>query len=307
MNKQFIVFLNRPEYIFRPVQIYHRLFNKTSQSKKEFDNLLLPWGVELKIPTDSDDKVGYSISTQGIYDLSVTEVLWRLINQGDTAVDIGANIGYMTSIMAKRVGKTGKVWCFEPNNQVYEELLSNISNWYSKYNWNHIYCQQLALSNKSGVGLLKVPQKNREKSSLIEGSDSIKETQELNGCKIYKICLKTLNEIFDTSSKIGVVKIDVEGHELEVLQGATDLISKQRIRDIIFENHYGYPSPVTQLLEEYGYTIFRIWKGFWKPLLKPPTNNLVHPWEPPNYLATKEPKRAIKHLKKRGWNSLTGK
>lgn len=307
MNKQFIVFLNRPEYIFRPLQIYYRIFNKTSQSKKQFDNLFLPWGVELTIPTDSDDKVGYSISTQGIYDLSVTEVLWRLVDPGDTALDIGANIGYMTSIMAKRVGKTGKVWCFEPNSEVYEELLSNIYNWYNKYNWNHIYCQKLALSNKSGVGLLEVPNKNRGESSIITTDKYQKVGKEINNCKTHKILLTTLDKTLDKNGKIGVVKIDVEGHELQVLQGATELISKQRIRDIVFENHCGYPSPVTQLLEEYGYTIFRIWKGFWKPLLKPPTNNLVHPWEPPNYLATKEPKRAIKHLKKRGWNSLTGK
>lgn len=65
-----------------------------------------------------------------------------------------------------------------------------------------------------------------------------------------------------------------------------------------------YPSPVTQFLEKHGYTVFRIWKGFWKPLLEHPENNPLHPWEPPSYLGTKDTLRAIERLKKPGWFSL---
>jgi FkbM family methyltransferase len=240
----------------------------------------------------------------GIYDLIVTEVLWRLIDRGETAVDVGVNIGYMTTIMAKRVGETGKVWCFEPNPEVYEELSENIRTWQETLGWNQIYAKKIALSNQTGVGVLSVPKRNREEASLIPHTDVRDIQGNESNSKIYTVSLARLDEILKNSELIGVLKIDVEGHELEVLQGATELITKQQIRDIIFEDHSGYPSPVSQFLEEHGYTVFRIWKGFWRPVLEPPTKKRVHQWEPPSYLATKDISRTIERLKKRGWSSL---
>jgi len=296
-------YLNRPEYIFRPLQIYRRLLQANNKETNKIENILLPWGVTIKVCPSSNEVVGRSLWLMGIYDLIVTEVLWRLIESGETAIDVGANLGYMTTIMAKKVGKTGKVWCFEPNPEVYKELSKNVASWHKTLDWNQINTQQIALSNQSGVGVLSVPTNNREEAALIS-------SQELQGqenlAESYTVTLARLDEILKNSGQISLMKIDVEGHELEVLQGATELISKQQIRNIIYEDHSGYPTPVSKFLEQHGYTIFRIWKGFWKPLLEPPTKKLVHQWEPPSYLATKEPSRATELLKKRGWSSLQG-
>lgn len=296
-------YLNRPEYIFRPLQLYRRLLRSSNKETNKIENILLPWGVTIKVRPSSNEVVGRSLWLMGIYDLIVTEVLWRLIESGETAIDVGANLGYMTTIMAKKVGKTGKIWCFEPNPEAYKELSENVRNWHKTLDWNQINTQQIALSNQSGVGVLSVPTNNREEAALVS-------SQELQGqenlAKSYTVTLARLDEILKNSGQISLMKIDVEGHELEVLQGATELISKQQIRNIIYEDHSGYPTPVSKFLEQHGYTIFRIWKGFWKPLLEPPTKKLVHQWEPPSYLATKEPSRATELLKKRGWSSLQG-
>jgi len=301
---QLINYLNRPEYIFRPLQIYRRLLRSRHPDNKLFKNVLLPWGVNLKISLAPGEVVGHSVWAMGIYDLIVTEVLWRLIDPGETAIDVGVNIGYMATIMAKRVGKRGQVWCFEPNPEVYEELSENIKNWQATLGWNQIYAQKLALSNYSGKAVLSVPKRNREEASLISPKDVMSTQANDDDFKTYTVSLEKLDNVLKTRNKIGLIKIDVEGHELEVLQGAIRLISAQQIRDIIFEDHNGYPSSVSQFLEDNGYTIFRIWKGFWKPLLEPPTKKLIHPWEPPSYLATKDSSRARERLKKRGWNSL---
>lgn len=306
-----INYLNRPEYIFRPSQLYHRILRSqsvgTPSPNKEtnpFETVLLPWGVTIKIRPSPSEVVGRSLWAMGIYDLIVTEALWRLIDSGETAIDVGVNIGYMTTIMAKRVGKTGKVLSFEPNPEVYEELTENIKLWQEDLGWHQIHAQKIALSNQSGVGVLSIPQRNREEASLISPTQ-IRDTQNNeSNFKTYTVSLKTLDELLKSGESIGLIKIDVEGHELEVLQGATDLITKQKIRDIIFEEHRGYPSPVTQFLEEHGYTVFRLWKGFWKPLLEPPTKKRVHQWEPPSYLATIDRARALERFKKRGWSVL---
>jgi FkbM family methyltransferase len=296
-------YLNRPEYVFRPFQIYRRLLRYRNKETNKIENILLPWGVTIKICPSCNEVVGRSLWLMGIYDLVVTEILWRLIESHETVIDVGASLGYMTTIMAKKVGQTGKVWCFEPNPEVYQELTENVSNWQKNLGWNQINTQQKALSNKSGVGLLSVPSKNREEATLVS-SQSLQSQQYI--AESYTVTLARLDAILKHSGQIGLMKIDVEGHELEVLQGATELITKQQIRDIIYEDHSGYPTPVSKFLEQHGYTIFRIWKGFWKPLLEPPTKKLVHQWEPPSYLATKEPTRAIELLKKRGWSSLQG-
>ncbi|WP_395939890.1 FkbM family methyltransferase [Anabaena sp. FACHB-709] len=122
------------------------------------------------------------------------------------------------------------------------------------------------------------------------------------------VYLERLEKVLGDKYKlINILKIDVEGHELQVLQGAGNFISHQTIRDILFEEHHGYPSQLTEFLEKNGYRIFRIWKGFWKPILLSPTKTLIHEWEPPNYLATLDPKRAIKLFDEWGWKSLSGR
>jgi hypothetical protein len=150
-------YINRPEYFFRPLQIYRRIFNSNTRAKES----ILPWGHIIKLPTSRNDTLGNSISKFGIYDLSVTEVLWRLIEGGEVAVDIGANIGYMTSLMSVKVGENGKVWCFEPNPEVYQELTVNIENWQVQEGYNNIYSQPIALSNNSGNAVLNLTPKNR--------------------------------------------------------------------------------------------------------------------------------------------------
>ena len=85
-------FLNRPEYIFRPAQVYKRLSHFKAKQTNQFENVSLPWGVNITVRPD--EVIGRSLWSMGIYDLSVTETLWRLIDSGETAVDVGANIGY---------------------------------------------------------------------------------------------------------------------------------------------------------------------------------------------------------------------
>jgi FkbM family methyltransferase len=304
-------YLQRPEYVLRPTQIYRRIQRFFNESTNKFEDVLLPWNI--KIAIRPQDVIGRSIWGMGIYDLSVTEVLWRLIDRAETTIDIGANIGYMTSIMAKRVEKKGSVYCFEPHPEIYEELSENIKNWQVSLGWHQIKARQIALSNKSGEGVLNIPanfNQNRGTATLFSSPEADHSQNHANPSSAYTVALSTLDELIENDRHIGVLKIDVEGHELEVLQGASGLIKSDRIRDIIFEEHTNYPSAVTLFLEEHGYTIFRIGKSFWKPLVKPPTTNQVNYlsyWEPPSCLATKDPSRVIKRMQKRGWNSLAGK
>lgn len=304
-NLNFPASLNKPELFFRPSQllrnIKYRLIKKAT-GDNNFETVVLPWKAEIKI--HSDDEVGRSILTTGIYDLIVTEMLWRLIDEGEIVIDAGANIGYMTSLMAAKVTSSGQVFCYEPHPENYEDLSSNLKNWKEVLHWNHIDAQKIALSDSIGEKTLVVPdgfQNNRGLSKISVNDNTFD--------KSYLVSSSTLDILFDGDSniKIGVLKIDIEGHELEALNGAVELISARKIRDIVFEeyNNNSYPNSLTDFLEKHGYTVFKAVSGFWRPIVcDPDSNQTGRYWEPPCYIATIDPVRVEKRVEPSGWCSL---
>jgi hypothetical protein len=107
------------------------------------------------------------------------------------------------------------------------------------------------------------------------------------------------------SGLVGVLKLDVEGHELAALEGAEGLLARGLIRDIVFEEHRPPPTPVTELLESRGYTVLSVRQGLRGPILCAPEEAYSFKlWDPPALLATTDPERAHRRLARRGWRSL---
>ncbi len=106
--------LHKPEYFYRPAQLLKRLARFKFPAKPLL--LPLPWGHTIEVR--AWETIGKSIWHFGLYDLSMSEVLWRLTAADDTAADIGANIGYVTSLFAKKVSPQQHVWSFEPHPTV---------------------------------------------------------------------------------------------------------------------------------------------------------------------------------------------
>ena len=69
---------------------------------------------------DSSDSL--RLSTNGVFEPYTTEVIKQNISNGDLVMDIGANIGYFTLIMAKGIKENGKVFSFEPEPKNFELL-----------------------------------------------------------------------------------------------------------------------------------------------------------------------------------------
>jgi len=293
--------LFKPEYIFQPSKLLNKLLPESLDSNREFAQEALPWGVKIRVrPYEEHGKI---LSTLGVIDLAVTEALFRLTDKGEVAVDVGANIGYMTSILSVGVGENGKVVAFEAHPEIFNELKFNIQDWFQAHSISNIEINHLAVSDSTGELELFIPldfQTNRGLASV----QKEKGNTEYNSIKVLST---SLDDRF-IDQKIGVFKIDVEGHELSVLRGAKRLLQQKKIRDCIFEEHENYPTPTTKFLEEMGYTIFRIHRHlFGLTLLSP--NSLVPKisWLPTSFLATTEPKRALDRCKSRGWNCLKRK
>ena len=74
--------LNKPEYLFRPQQLLRRLLALRTPGLGRERTFPLPWGLPLTV--DSQDTIGRAVWHLGLYDLLVSETLWRLISPGET-------------------------------------------------------------------------------------------------------------------------------------------------------------------------------------------------------------------------------
>ena len=295
--------LNKPHYLYRPGQLIRRMRQLLTsyRSSEPWEKTTLPWG--LPILYHPHDVIGASIFRLGLYDLCVSEALWRLLELGETALDIGANIGYMTSLMATRVGPNGRVYAFEPQPDIFRELESNVQLWNGYINSNRIVIYEVALSNQAGTGFLYTTsefEKNRGTASLKVVDASVEANSDKRSVKLAR-----LEDILADDISVGVMKLDVEGHEMEVLEGASRLLAKRQIRDIIFEEVEGYSASVPLYLEQAGYSLFRLNQGLSGMRIQPISPQFPqYQYDPPSCLATLQPERALTRLRRRGYAVL---
>ena len=304
-------YLIKPEYIYSPRKIFARMFCCKKQYTQGFVETNRPWGLRLRVRPN--EVIGTSVLRLGVYDLVVSESLWRLLRAGGCALDIGANIGHMSSIMAARAGSTGTVHSFEPHPQVYQELDYNVHTWSDVPGVCRVHAHNFGLSDVNGEGIIEMPKSfdgNRGVAFVVSEGDAGASAAP-HGVRS-PIQLRRLDDFWSgigETRQIDVAKIDVEGHELSVLKGAAKLIGTGMIRDIIFEENRPYPTDVTDYLSAQGYSIHLLEKGLWGPLISLPVQGRPprFPWEPPSYLATRDPARALRILKKKGWFILVGR
>ena len=147
---------------------------------------------------------------------------------GYTAIDIGAHKGAYTYWMSKYVGNEGRVFSFEPQPDLHNQLVSLIKHSNNK----NINLEASALSSAKGKDTLKIPGGGTSPSaSLInKKSQNISET----------ILIKktTLDDYFYKKNQIPVnfIKCDVEGHEADVFYGAKKTLIKY-MPILLFECH----------------------------------------------------------------------
>lgn len=286
---------DKPHYVFHPLRMLHRARYGGPSTAGRREIAQLPWGVPLEV--GADEQIGFTILTTGVFDPCVTETMQRLIDPGELVVDVGANVGYLTSLAAVRTGPGGRVMAFEPHPVVFELLSGNIARW-NGADVAEVKAYQLALSDHAGTAELNAGHAfhaNMGLSSLEAAADATAEDV------LVPVEVKRLDEVIG-DVRIGVMKIDVEGHEPGVLRGSRRLLESGLIRDVIFEDHNQYPDESTQLVEDAGYKLFGLSNDlFGVNLGAPAERGEVREWPGASYLATREPERAAERLKPRGW------
>ena len=171
---------------------------------------------------------------EGTYDTFFSDYLKKLSLEGKTVIDIGAHIGFDALFFAKAVGKTGKVYAFEPNilNKERLDLIINRNIDLSE----QIKTFPIAISNKKGIEefiFSSVVDNGTSSGSFIEESSTFWEKNIYErdiGFKRTNVETMPLNEISDLgiTELPALIKIDVEGAEYLVLEGGCELIKKSQ-------------------------------------------------------------------------------
>lgn len=172
----------------------------------------------IKMRVDLSKQMGAAIFWRGAHDWAPIFALEKVVRQGDTVLDIGANQGEYSLWAARKAGQNGKVYAFEPLKSMYDQLLHNIS-------LNPKYASvitpiQMGLSDEENqLNLYSGNLENEGVNTLFPDSDST---------MLEIIQLKKLDDVVQEIKigKIDGIKIDVEGAEYMVLKGAYDTIKK---------------------------------------------------------------------------------
>lgn len=153
--------------------------------------------------------------------------LSRVLSQGMTFVDAGANDGLYTLFAAKRVGAAGRVLSFEPSQREFDRLKENIE----QNRIENVRAFQVALAEKDGTAELKIADGSHH------GQNTLGDFMHpVNLLRTEPVILRTLDGILKEQGvdRVDVMKLDVEGAEMRVLEGAGTVLRDLR-PTILFE------------------------------------------------------------------------
>jgi len=193
----------------------------------------------------NDTIIGKSLEHYGEWCEKELELLENFITMGDVVVDVGASIGTHTLFFAEQVKPSGKVIAFEPQRLSFQMLCANVALNALKI----VECHQQAIGKAKGEVIVPVIP---PETQINYGSISL--LNQKNGERVPCTSLDGLN-----LPRCELLKIDVEGYESLVLEGASQTI--QRLQPIIFvENNQEETSgEIIRLLLNQGY---RCWWHF---------------------------------------------
>lgn len=204
-----------------------------------------------KMYFDPGDSLDLSIN--GVYGELDTKIIRDNIKEGDIVIDVGANIGYYTLIFAQLVGKTGKVFAFEPEPKNFEILKKNIE----INNYQNVVVEQKIVSDTSGMIKLFIAEQG------IVGHRIQQKTNSQKFIEMESIILDDYLKKLNLSDKINFIKIDVEGAEPKVLEGSKEILETSSNLKIFTEfnrediKKYNYnPENILLLLSKNNFKFF---------------------------------------------------
>ena len=193
-----------------------------------------------------DSVVTPGIVSVGEWEPGLTSLLGAHIEPGMTFVDVGAHIGYFTCLAGRLVGPRGIVLAFEPSPRNYDLLLANV--W--RNGLTNVVCFPWAVSDRPGFVDLHLSETNTGDNRIYGDGP---------GMRVRAAALDALEIL---RPPVDVVKVDVQGAEQAVFEGARELLAQSPDALVVSEfsvhEATAFGSDPRALLDFYrslGYTI----------------------------------------------------
>lgn len=195
-------------------------------------------------------------------DLDELNTLKKIVSEGSYVLDIGANIGFYATIISNLTGKTGKVFCFEPDTTNFKYLKKNTKK------LNNVVLFNNAVSHKEDT--IKI-----YKSKLLNVDHR---TYPVNNYQsIEEVKAISIDELIHKKiiTKVDIIKIDIQGYELVAFKGMLNLLKTNKTLRIVAEYWpHGFMRAGYSAIEFYdffndlGYKFSKIESGKLIPLTK---------------------------------------
>jgi len=223
-------------------------------------NVLIASDLGTFIINRNDLGVGWQLSEYGIYDrveMNYLKILMGILRSNRPnliALDIGANIGMHSFLFSSQVGPLGQVYAFEAQRLVFNMLAGNMA----INSINNVHCFHNAVSNERTF--IDIPQFDYGKPlniGSIEFGEKQKEGIGQDRIENQERQEQVLTVVLDecTFDHVDIIKIDVEGMEMKVLDGAKQLIKKCSPLMLI-EYLKSDPAVMQEWLIKAGYTLY---------------------------------------------------
>jgi FkbM family methyltransferase len=206
----------------------------------------------------NDMYVGRSFELYGEFSDGETALFRQLVRPGDVIVDIGANIGAHTVPLAQMVGPTGAVVAFEPQRIVYQTLCANVA----LNNLVNVVCHHAACGEQSGM--IQVPMLD---PTAVNNFGGLEINHKHPGEPVAVVRLDAVG-----IARCRLMKVDVEGMELDVLKGATGLIAQRKPALYVENDRQDKSADLIRFIDSLGYAMW--WHN---PPLYSPDNFFKNP------------------------------
>jgi len=160
-----------------------------------------------------EDVISKSIYLQNTWEPSESGIFLDFIKPGDAIVDIGAHIGWYSLLARTKTSDDGIIYAIEPEPRSYKILCENIK----LNNYHNIIPINKAIGEKNELKKLYY--------NLYKNGPSVYQLFPISNESHIDVELITLDEIIG-EEHVDIIKIDVEGYEVKVLQGAKNILSR---------------------------------------------------------------------------------
>jgi FkbM family methyltransferase len=206
------------------------------------------------------ERIGLSTLVYGSFEAAETQFLRRLARPGTTAFDAGANVGLFTVPLALAVGSQGRVLAFEPAPGTVARLRENLR----RNGLENVSVVEAALGAKRGSATLVL------EADSAYNSTAPTPTAAAGGAEVR---VERLDDVWVEAGRpeVSVLKVDVEGAEVEVLAGAAELLRSGRPAVLVEASEPSRAAAISRLCAEQGYRLtpasgFQPWNLLFLPM-----------------------------------------